>query len=473
MKRNQFIAAALEELQQEIATGDQTAIAVATPTDTPADSTGAPQVTETNIDQSVDAVAALMQKNTELATENVELQSETFDNDVDAIQSVSDSVHRDLDEAVQAGVALEQLAHIAQLTVKSGQANAASVAGLAFALEQISINVGMKSSTAALEDNTLRLEGPKAQAEAVGKAAEEKAKSIFERLIEGIKRIVGWILNVMRQMFSSFSLLTNRIKKASAELNQIEESNTIDSLPFIASLRLVEGGGDINKQFEEYARLATKTLYGFFNTNFIDHMTSAFESLGKEESDADKQAGNKQLAEILRTAMSVIYTENATFADMAGKAPEAVQSKDLTIGKTVPCVGGVQLYLAATLDGGEFYCRGGLVKTSPKFDAPESIPVANIKQADQMFGLITKWIQDHSVLERNLQYLGALKFTHMLASSSESKSKAIGQYLSVLASLATGTIPQFLRMNIRNSINFVTYVEKSIAVSKAKTAEKK
>src|SRR5690606_28492368 len=108
MRLNKFIASALEEINQELSLTEQNATEVTTPNVGEVDKT----VTETNIETS-DTVAELMEQNVELASENIELQSENFDNDVDALDSASDSVQQDLDEAVAAGVALEELAYLA------------------------------------------------------------------------------------------------------------------------------------------------------------------------------------------------------------------------------------------------------------------------------------------------------------------------------------------------------------------------
>lgn len=488
MKRNAFIDAALEELKQEVALGEQPTTTVSTTEVTPvASADAAIPVTEVNIDQSVDAVAALMAKNASLQDQNASLEEESFDSDLDILDSASDSAQNDLAEAVSACEALQELAYIADLSTKSGQANATSVASLAFGLEQICLRVGLESPVAGLEDNAIALYHPKsgtdkeatsekaatAQADAIGKSAMEKAKEIMKKLAEGIKRIVGWVLNILRQFFTRIGGLPDRIQKAAAEYDQIDESKTIDSGPFIASLRLVEGGGDVNKQFETYAHLTTKTLFGFLSDKFVNHMKEALKHLKDEETDEAKSAGREQLVEVLRSALTLIYTEDATSADMSGGIAAGVTENNITFGKTPPCIGGVQLYLAAALDDPNiWYCRSGLVKNPPKIDAPASIPVVNKQLADQMFGAITKWLRAQRDLEKNLTVLQAIEIGHWL-SSDNNKTKAISNYLSTLASIATGAMPHLLRMNIQNSVNFVSYVEKSIAVSKAAIAEKK
>lgn len=491
MKRNAFLNAALEELEKEVATGDQTVtsddatVGVATTTQAVGESDQ--PVTEVNIDQGVDAVAALMEKNASLQDQNASLEEESFDSDLDILDSASDSAQSDLAECVSACEALKELNHIAELAAKSGQANSTTIASLAFGLEQICLRAGLDSPIAALEDNAVALYHPEtgtnkeasseeaatAQASAIAKSAMDKAKEIGRKLVDGIKRIVGWILNILRQFFTRVGGLTERIQKCAAEYNQIDESKTIDSAPFIASLRLIEGGGDPNKQFEQYATMSSKTLYGFFSDSFVKHMFEAFNHLDESESAEAADAGRKQLVEVLRNALSVIYTENGSVDDISGNLPNNVSEKDVTVGKTVPCIGGVQLYLASTLDAGDnWYCRSGLVKETPKFDTPESIPVVNKDFADRMFGVITKWLQEQKHLSSKLQELMSLKGISANAPE-EIQVKAVSRYLSTLAAIATGAMPHLMRMNIQNSINFVAYVEKSIAVSKAALHEKK
>ena len=495
MKRNAFLTAALEELNKEVALGDQPATAVVPATTTApqggdtvaATSSESAPVTEINVDQSVDAVAALMEKNASLQDQNASLEEENFDSDLDILDSASDSAQSDLVECVSACEALQELAHIANLTVKSGQANAANVASLAFGLEQICLRVpGLGNPIAALEDSAVALyhptsgshkeatseEAATAQADAIGKTAMEKAKAIGEKLMDGIKRIVGWILNILRQFFTRLDGLSARIQKCAAEYNQIDESKTIDSKPFIASLRLVEGGGDPSKQFETYAAMATKTLFGFFSDTFVGRMMEAFEAIKKEESDEERIAGMKELEEVIRTALSTIYTVDGNVKDVPS-FPSDANAKDWTVGLTTPCVGGVQLYLAASLEGeGDLRCKSGLSASQPKIDMPDSIPVVDKQFADKMFGVITKWLHANKQLEQKLALLHGLKFISNFTGK-QNQTKAVSQYLSVLAAMATGAMPHLLRMNMQNSVNFISYVEKSIAVSKAAVHEKK
>jgi hypothetical protein len=483
MKRNSFINAALEELNKEVATDAQASTTIAEPADGAANTT----LTEVNLDQSVDAVAALMAKNASLQDQNASLEAECFDSDMDIVDTSSDTVQKDLAEAVSACEAFAELANLASLTVKSNQANAASVASLMFGLEQISLRAGVKSPVSALEDSAVALYNPatgkdsgatseeasKAQAGAVAKSAMEKVKEIGKKLMDGIKRIVGWIINVLRQFFTYVGGLPDRIQKAAKEYDQIDESVTIDSAPFIASLRLVEGGGDPNKQFENYAAMASKTLYGFFGDNFVNHMREAFSSLQTPEDGQAYNAGMDKLDEVIRVALSTIYTVDSKASDIPNLS-QSDSSEEWTVGKTVPCIGGVQLYLAGKtgIRNTIWQCKSGLVTAESKFDVPESIPVVKKDLADKMFGTITKWLRDQKDLEHKLQTLLNLKWntTH---TSNEGSSKAIYCYLSVLTAIATGSMPHLLRMNVHNSINFVAYVEKSIAVSKASYTKKK
>lgn len=469
---NRFIQAALEELQQEANVGSQTD-AGNSPSGVVAENApaaAATAVTETNIDSNTDAVAELMEKNSELQTENTELQEESFDNDVDAIAASSDSVTDDLEETVQAGAALEELAHIANMTAKSGQANQASVAGLYMALEAISRNAGLKSSGPALE--ALALDGPQGQAESIGKEAMGKAKELGKRLIASIKRIIGWVIGIVRQLLTRSAKLAERANAALeliSEGNALDRTKSIDASPFITSLRLVEGGGDANQQFKAYGALASKTLFGFFNDSFVSKLNATFESSIRGGS---QQPGAKELNEILKLLMGTVFTENGNSGDSG--APESVSDRDLTVGKTVPCVGGSQLYLAATLDlkpSDTAYYHIGLVKNQPKFDTPKTIPVVDRALAEDMLPLIRLWMGEQKNLENRLKKLENMGKD--FEPEPGTTIPAVQQFLSVLTTLATSCIPQFLRLNIQNSTNFIAYVEKSVSVSKAAAPEKK
>lgn len=467
--RNKFIAAAMEELNQEaaIATTGEQAVQVSTPA-----------VTQVNVDSSTDAVAALMEQNSQLVDVNATLESETFDNDLDAIETSSDSVHQDLEDACAAGAGLEQLADIIDAGIKAGQITSAAVAGYAMALEAYSHRGGLDNPIPALEAEALQLEGPESQAKAIGDTARSKAGELAQRLMDGIKRIIGWLMNMLRSLFSRAKGVRDRANKAQALIDSIDESKTITSGAFISSLRLVEGGGDVNKQFQEYAALADKTLYGVFNRSFIDHMNNAISHAKNEGgSDADVVEGaRQQMVEIIKTLLGSIYTEHGTGADVSGHLPDNVTEQELTVGKTVPCVGGLQLYLAATLsvsrtdNGAPFYCQAGAVKNPPKFETPESIPVADKATVKRMLGTVEKWMAHQSHFEAIFSVLQKLNLHGQRTLTMET----VKAYLSTLTALASGCVPHLLRLNLQNAVNYVAYVEKSAAVSQgAADPEKK
>lgn len=473
MKRNAFLTAALEELEKgKPVTNDEgkDVSDVAT--------TGAskdPTTTNVEVDAGTDAVAELMEKNSELTDSKATLESETFDNDLDAIQTVSDSVNKDLDEAVAAGVALEQLAYLTELSVKTNQANAASNAGYFLALEQICARADMHNVVAALEEAAPQLEGPKAQAESIGKVAIEKSKEIIKKLIEGIKRIAGWVLNIVRTLFARSKQLADKAHALLSQIDSIDESKTIEGTAFISSLRLVEGGGDPNKQFTEYGQMATKTLYGFFGNSFGHSIINALDEL--KSADAEEGSRSRvtaKLVEIIKVLMSMIYPENGTTADIPGSLPNAVSERDVTVAKSAPCVGGLQLYVAATLEasdtGAGWMCKSGPAKEQPKIESPDSIPVVKKQLARDFIGLIQHWMRDQQTIERNFRGLQTINFS----SKFNPTAQVLQQFLSVMTALATGCMPYLMRLNVQNSANFIAYVEKSIAVSKAgSSAEKK
>jgi hypothetical protein len=471
MKRNAFLIAALEELSKDTPVTNDEGKDVSDVATTGASKD--PTTTNVEVDAGTDAVAELMEKNSELADSKATLESETFDNDLDAIQTVSDSVNKDLDEAVAAGVALEQLAYLTELSIKTNQANTASNAGYFFALEQICARVDMHNVVAALEEAVPQLEGPKAQAESIGKVALEKSKEIIKKLIEGIKRIAGWVLNIVRTLFARAKQLADKAHALLGQIDAIDESKTIEGTAFISSLRLVEGG-DPNKQFTEYGQMATKTLYGFFGNSFGHSIINALDELKS----ADVEEGSRsrvtaKLVDIIKVLMSLIYPENGTLADVPGSLPSSVNERDVTVAKSVPCIGGLQLYVAATLDatdtGAGWMCKSGPAKEQPKIDVPESIPVVKKQLARDFIGLIQHWMRDQQTIEKNFRGLQTINFS----SKFNPTAQVLQQFLSVMTALATGCLPYLMRLNVQNSANFIAYVEKSIAVSKGTSAEKK
>ena len=468
-KHSRFIASALEELSQEAGV-----TSVATPA--VQNSEAGDSTTQVNIDTSKDAVAELMEKNSELLDTNATLESESFDNDLDAIETSSDTVQSDLDEAVSAGIALEQLCEIIDASVRTGQANPTSIAGFAMALEQISHRAKLTNPIPALEAETLLLEGPGDKAKSIGAAAAEKAGEIAKRLIDGIKRIIGWFMNMIRTFMSSSKAIGERARKVRALVDSIDEGKTITSQPFIASLRLVEGGADAPKQFEEYGHMATKALYGFFNHSFVDGLSKAmaeFNMTSEEERAGMEGAVRGKLSDILKVLMSTVYPENGSGADVAGAIPAGVGEDRLTVGKTTPCVGGIQLYLAATIGGNSgavkvaggaeepsMFVRSGLAKEQPKIAAPESIPCVPRNLAKQMLTSIEGWVRDQKELEKVFGHIQSYK------PSQELSWPVANMYLSVLTALASGCVPHLLRLNMKNAASFIAYVEKSAAVSK-------
>jgi hypothetical protein len=461
---NRFIAAALEELSQEVGP----TVAVTTPAVSNGNTDGT--AVKVNIDDSADAVAELMEKNSELIDANATLESESFDNDLDAIEASSDTVTSDLDDAVAAGIALEQLVGIIDVSVRNQQVTPTAVAGFAMALEQISHRAKLDNPIPALEAETLQLEGPTGQAKSIGAAAAEKAGELAKRLGEAIKRVIGWLLGMLRSMFAQTDIIAARAKKARTLLDSIDESKTIDSTAFITSLRLIEGAGDPTEQFNSYAKMAGTTLYGFFNASFVRDMQDVIRK-AKSGSHDEKEVAAGIVArsnEIIKVLLSTIYTENGSGADVSARLSQEVDEKDLTVGKTQPCVGGVQLYLAATLDKTAedsvkfFHCSSGLVKTAPATITSGSIPVATKHGAKAMLGHVEEWMRDQRRLE---QIFGVLRTYNWLGQVTLDMA-SVKAYLQLMTALASGCVPHLIRLNLKNSAAFCAYVEKSAAVSR-------
>lgn len=439
--QNSFIKAALEAMDQEANT----------------DSTQ--QVTEVAIVAPDDAVAELMEKNAVLEDNNAQLQEESFDNDTEAVVGVSDSINQDLEDVVKAGSALEQLAELCEYTARSGLANTATLASHVFALEQICEGIGLASPVPALEAETLQLEGPKEKTESIGAKAVEGAKELGRRLIEGIKRVLGWIIGVIRALVLRGEKISSKAQELLTRIDSIDSSKQIDAKPFIISLKLVQGGGSPSDQFDNYFKTATKTLYGFFNSSFKANLEQAAKATGTPEEVRSK------LSKVLQAAFDNIYTENGTSGDVATEVPKEVQESNLVVGLTKPCVGGLQLYLASTLENGEvFYARAGAVEKEAVFDAPDSIPVVEKALAKQGLVLVKKWVADQKELEKTMAGLSNVQIPSTVTSD------AVAHYLRVLSSLVTGSAPHLLRLNLKNAAAFVAYVDKSITASTAGTA---
>lgn len=484
---NFFITAAMEDLAEDLTgappAGAQTTDGVSSSDvsqSQQAASQTANQVTQTDIDSSVDAVAMLMEQNTQLATENDELSEQTFDNDTDAIEISSDSANKDLEEAVQAGIALENLSYIADLAVKTKTANQATVAALALGLESICYSADIKSPVAALEDDTLRLAGPAAQTNAIGETAKSKSKEIVAKLVAGVKRIIGWIIGVIRNVAANTGKIAKKAGALKAQLEKIDESAVINNGPFIASLRLVEGGGDANKQFEEYVKLASKTLYGFFNDSFVSNMKTTVDEIVRSNFERSVQVTfkpspatllGKRAGEITRMMLSTIFTEHGTGADVPN-VPANVPEKELTVGLTPEVIGGNRLFLATTVNSQDsatpFVFRAGLAKNQPKFETPENIPVVKKAGARAVLQIIERWMGDQEALEARLKKIESLP----TSGENHLDIAIVGAYLQLLSGIATSIIPHFLRLNVQNAARYVAYVDRSIAAS-TKAAEAK
>lgn len=465
MKRNSFLTRALEELQQATSEGpvagqDVGQVAVQDTPDNPnAPSTG--PVSETNIDSTTDAVAELMEQNTQLATENSELQQEVFDNDVEIIDSISDSARTDLEEAVSAGAALEQLAYMCRLTVSSGQANTATAASLAFALEQATLRAGLASPMAALEDSTAADATPEQQTEEIGAVAKSKAAEVWQRVVASIKRIIAWLVNAMASLFDRMRPVAEKAKALEGQLEQLDKSAKIQNEAFIASLRLLDG--DANKQFAQYAKSVDETLYGFFNGDFVRTMNEVAHRTNEETI--------QTLAKLFKVVGAVhtgIFPVSVEPELVIGKLPAVPAGSEIVAGKTEPMVGGVQLFLAYSKPFGEgAFVQAGVVKTEPKLFTGNEIPAVDKDLASAVLKQIQQWHKDQKELAAILKEIDG--FGKM--GSEPGTVKAAQVYLKTVAAIATSIIPQLARLNTQNSANFVRYVEKSIQASKAAGAQ--
>lgn len=455
--KNSFITAALEELQQESFVEEKTQVAAAPKAPGKGN-------TEVNLGVDKDIVAELMEQNVALADNNVELEAQNFDNDVAAVSNVSDSVNQNLDDVVKVGAALETLANLCDATNKAGLANAATVASHVFALEQLCESIGLANPVAALEAVADAEDVDfKEQTEAVGDKAKSGVKELGKRLLDGIHRIIAWVLTVIRNAMSQIHVLAIRARALNSRLSALDPSKTIDSKPFIISLRLVEGAGDVNEQFSEYGKLAYNTLFNFFNDKFKESMKSAvFHPVGG--------GGHlSKLNDVLKVANKEVFPVVGSSADVSAEIPDNIKDDQLTVGLTKPSIGGMRLYLAATIDssdGENFYCSAGLVKGEVKLAEPDSIPVVDKQLAHDYLQLIYKWATDQSQLQKRFNDINNIKPV------SDISHQDVVAYIKVLTALTSSIVPHLLRLNLKNSASFIAFVEKSLAVSGSSAPEK-
>ncbi len=461
MKRNSFLTNALEELRQEAGEAmepgqDVSAVAIAEEPNGQGElRANSGPVTKTNVDSTTDAVAELMEKNVELATENAELQQEVFDNDVEIVDSISDSASQDLEEAVAAGVALEQLAHICDLTVRRGEANVASVASLAFGLEQASLRACLSNPIAALESDVASDATPEQQTEAIGEAAKGKAAEVWRRIAEGVQRVISWITNAIQSIYQRFSPVAKRAEQLLGLTAQIDDNAVIEDAPFIESLRLVEHGGDANKQFKDYADLVDATLYDFFNDSFVAELNKTAQSR-----ESDFMQNLVGLGRVLKAMDAKIFTQRVTPDEVYdGELPP---NRRIEAGKTAPVIGGLQLYCVWSAQFDEnMLVKAGVVKTPVKLVTPPSIPGANKVLAADLLKRVAAWHKDQGELAARLKKIQG--FGKFAEGSVAPKQATV--YLRAVTAIATSIIPQLIRMNTQNASNYVRFVEKTLRAS--------
>lgn len=467
MKRNAFIIAALEQLTEAQPEGfqpgqDVSQVAIAEKPDGPGVGQAAqPPVTETNIDSTTDAVAELMERNTQLATENAELQAEVFDNDADIIAEASDSVQEDLAEAVAVGAALEQLAHLCDLTVKSGQANQASVAGLAFGLEQITDRIGMRSPIAALEaegDTT-----PEGQATSIGQKAKDLGANLLQRLVEGVKRVIAWIKEFFKRIMVRTKKVAEEAKALSASLGNLNPNVKVENQGLITRMRLVQNGGSPVDQLDAYTKLAGPALFDFFGKTFEERVRDIHNQMARNKGGTGDLTFN-EIKNLATSAQKAIFPERGEKADATSGLSEGAG-----VWLTPECVGGTRLYMAYDpADKGMFFKTGKAMKESPvQTEGP--LPGLNKEDAKRILAIIDHWMDHHRELEKRIsriEYLGkgpTVREWH-------GEVQYVSSFLKIFAGLGTGTMGGLVTLNLNNCLNYMDYVKECIRLSGAPAA---
>lgn len=440
MKKNVFINAALEELNAEESKVEKQI-----------------GVTDASVVETTDAVAQLQEQHDELKTENAGLEAEVFDNDVTQIETNAESVSDDLEEVVQAAAALEELSCLADLAVKKGQVNKATVATLAFGLEQITNRLGMPSVIAALEGDTVDVLESQ-QASTIGEKAKDKSKELFERLVAGIAKVIGWVVALFRKLSAPFLDLSARAKKAEALVGSIDESKEITNEVFINSLKLVAQHGDPSKQFADFEKIVPYALRWVFSDSSINALNHTFHEFVLHNGQPDVPKIKQHLDGLTDYASRNIFkTIN--------------RAEQPTTGALIGGIG-YTLVIKESEDSNGITSKAVsvVINRDVETESPKSIPVVEKK-------LATTFLQNAQVLLDFKPYESSLKKLEDLAKKTKdvnfddiplqnSTRAALQYYISVINSLGLSLIPALARHNLFVVSSFIKYVEESAKASK-------
>lgn len=232
MKSNRILKTALEEL----------AVSVAQQSEAPSD--GEQQMAPTDMPPTGVQVPVPTEREQELEGEVIALNDELDTVEMQTISTNSDSVSKDLTEAVQAAEALESLALNSYAVASAGKASHVSNGFLLMAVNGRLESARYPKLGAALE-SALVTADPNDAARSIGDRAKEIAMRMYRSILEFFKKIGAWFSNTLGKLLDRFGTLATRAEALNKPevLEKFKGKTVIDNEGLIASLGMVNNNG--------------------------------------------------------------------------------------------------------------------------------------------------------------------------------------------------------------------------------------
>ncbi len=434
--KNSIVNAALEALAADAAGSEGGELAdggikpVDTSGGTPPESTEQVQATDV---ENVDAVAALQERVAVLEDENAVKET-------DLIEAAGDQVQDDLDEAIDAAVALESLGELALATYRNGTASLQSNAGIAIGLEHICSSLNFPSIVAAVEEDGVDNQGNAAKN--LGERALAASKQIMKSVIDFFKRIKGFLVTFFKEQIAVFTRVTQVAKDIDAQVTNLKGGLDIKD-PAIKSLGLVSG--DVYKDFKEYIEFSTSVMSALADE-------SMYRSVGRLM--AKDAAG--EVESVFNDVTSMI----------AKCFPMSRDGKDGTTLETHDMMPGGVLYSFAykkTPEGG-FSCK--IRATDVPVKQFETLKTISPQQARELLMSISGW---STLVDKMNKSIARLESSVNLNNADTASPEAVRTFMSVVSQLTTVLAPMVLRMNAQVSRKFFTYVKIAQQAAKPST----
>lgn len=440
MKTNAFIAAALEEIEQEVSTT---------------------QVVP------VDAVAELAKTNLDLAAENSWLEEEKQQSEENEVVAAGVTVCDDLEELEITALALEELVELANLTASKGQANQASVAALAFGLEQITNSIGLKSILPALEADST----PAEQATSIGDTAKKKSQEIMKRIIEGLRYVFKIVMDFFSKIFTYNGRMVKKLESLKKSLENgsisLDGAQSFTNDEFLESLRSPDTHDSIAKQFAVYAEFARNAIVMFGSRDYEEVVKSIYESVNPNSSVPDEvRVGYvTELFKLVELANEHIFTEKHAW----GSTVEVFASNNPKNRNTYTkaMIGELCLHMEVNADTDPIIARVDNSRASYVFKARETGGIDPISKQEAI-SLLSDYIK---ILNKQTELDAAWSRVYKYSQGFEIKSSYTSitfnsSLLKLYSGMSVRVLSEVLRTNMKNAQKLMAYIELSSKAAK-------